>query len=121
MKLNDLLFDDCVLVGFSRNSVRKTLTLTFEAYDSTSSATEPDLYVLECSGVDNDRLQLSSEFSMDLSRPYDFQGEDQRANEIYELYRDPAGYIHVIADMINGSFYCRSYRLLRLVQVEVGA
>lgn len=121
MKLKDLFFNDCIIVGFSRDSARQTLTLTFEAYDTTNPTPEPDTYILECSGVSNDRLQISSEFQTDLNRPYDFQGDDQRANEIYELYRDITGVIHLSADMISGSFHCESYRLLRVVQVEAVA
>ncbi len=121
MKLSDLFFNDCIIVGFSRDSARRTLTLTFEAYDTTNLAPEPDTYILECAGVSNDRLQVSSEFQADLSRPYDFQGDDQRANEIYELHRDTASIIHLSADMISGSIKCESYRLLRVVQVEAVA
>jgi hypothetical protein len=120
MKLKDLVFNDCMIVGFSRDAAHRTLTLTFEAYDNKNSAPEPDLYTLECSGLKDVRLIFSPEFLEDLNRPYDPQGDDQRANEIHELRRDAAGYVHIVADMIQGSFYCQECLLHRIVEVGVG-
>ncbi len=62
MKLKNLVFSDCMIVGFSRDAARLTLTLTFEAYDSNVPASEPDLYTLECSGLKDVQLQFSTEF-----------------------------------------------------------
>jgi hypothetical protein len=121
MKLKDLSFDDCVIVGFSRDAARGTLTLTFEAYVANMPIPERNLYTLECSGVKDVRLQFSPEFPADLNRVYDPEGYDQRANEIHELRWDTSGYVHILADMIQGSFYCQSCRLLRVVEVEVEA
>jgi hypothetical protein len=59
MKLTDLAFQNCVVVGFSRDVARRTLTLTFEAFDANAPAPKPDLYTLECSGVDEVKLQSS--------------------------------------------------------------
>lgn len=118
MRLEDLSFDNCVIVDFSRDTERNNLTLTFEAYKAKGNTTEPELYILECSGVDDDQLNISSEFRMDLDRQYEFDGEDQRANEIYELRRDAAGHVHLLADMISGRFYCQNYRLFRVIEVE---
>lgn len=120
MKLSDLVFNDCMIVGFSRDAAHHTLTLTFEAHDVKNPATEPDLYTLECSGLKDVRLKFSSEFLEDLNRPYDSAGVDQRANEIHELRRDASGYVHIVADMIEGSFYCHDCLLHRVVEVEVG-
>ncbi len=120
MKLTDLIFRDCMVVGFSRDATSDTLALTFEAYDATTSASEPDLYTLESSGIKDVRLRFSSEFLDDLNRPYDSQGDDQRANEIHSLHRDKSGYVHIQADMIQGSFYCQECRLHRVVEVEIG-
>jgi len=120
MKLKDLVFNDCIIVGFSRDAARRALTLTFEAYDTNSAALAPDLYTLECSGLKDVQLHFSPEFLEDLNRPYDSQGDDQRANEIHELRRDAAGYVHIVADMIEGSFYCHECLLHRVVEVEVG-
>jgi hypothetical protein len=120
MKLKDLIFNDCMVVGFSRDATRDALTLTFEAYDANAPASEPELYTLECSGIKDIRLHFSPEFLEDLNRPYDPQGDDQRANEIHELRRDASGYVHILADMIRGSFYCDECRLHRVVEVEVG-
>lgn len=53
MKLQDLTFDDCVVVGFSRDAARQTLTLTFEAFEANPLSATPDLYILECAGVAN--------------------------------------------------------------------
>ena len=58
------------------------------------------------------------ELSHATHRPY---GHDQRANEIHELRRDTSGYVHLMADMIQGSFYCLSCSLLRVVEFEVEA
>jgi hypothetical protein len=121
MTLNDLVFKDCLIVGFSRDAASQSLALTFEAYDGNSAANEPDLYVLECTGVNEVRLQFTPEFSSDLNRPYSPHGEDQRANEIHELRRDAAGYIHLLADMAQGSFHCKKFRLLRVVAAEAEA
>jgi hypothetical protein len=121
MTLNDLIFNDCLLVGFSRDATSQSLALTFEAYDGNDASTEPDLYILECSGVDEVKLQFSPEFPSDLNRPYSHRGEDQRANEIHELRRDPSGHIHLLADMVQGSFYCKKFRLLRVVAAEAEA
>lgn len=120
MKLKDLVFSDCMIVGFSRDAARHTLTLTFEAYDSNVPASEPDLYTLECSGLTDVQLQFSPEFLEDLNRPYDPRKDDQRANEIHALRRDASGYVHILADMIQGSFYCQECRLHRVVEVEIG-
>jgi len=120
MKLKDLVFNDCMIVGFSRDAAHRTLTLTFEAYDANNPAPEPDLYTLECLGLKDVRLKFSPEFLDDLNRPYDSQGDDQRANEIHELRRDAAGHVHIVADMIQGSFYCHECLLHRVVKVEIG-
>jgi hypothetical protein len=120
MKLTDLFFNDCMIVGFSRDAAQHTLTVTFEAYDTNSKTLVPALYTLECSGLKDTRLHFSPEFLEDLNRPYDPQGNDQRANEIHELRRDSSGYVHIQADMIRGSFYCDECRLHRVVEVEVG-
>jgi hypothetical protein len=66
------------------------------------------------------RLKFSPEFLEDLNRPYSSQGDDQRANEIHELRRDAAGYVHIVADMIQGSFFCHECLLHRIVEVEIG-
>ncbi|MCG3155297.1 MAG: hypothetical protein DKINENOH_01903 [bacterium] len=121
MKLKGLAFDDCVIVGFSRDAARGTLTLTFEAYVVDAPIPQRDLYTLECSGVKEVRLQFSPEFPADLNRSYDPQGYDQRANEIHELRWDNLGYLHIVADMIQGSFHCQSCRLLRVVEIEAEA
>jgi hypothetical protein len=121
MKLKDLVFDDCMIVGFSRDAARGTLTLTFEAYLANTPIPQRDLYTLECSGVKDIRLQFSPEFPTDLNRPYDPEGHDQRANEIHALRWDTSGYMRITADMIQGSFYCQSCRLLRVVELEVEA
>ena len=121
MKLKDLAFADCVIVGFSRDAARGTLTLTFEAYVANTPIPERGLYTLECVGVKDVRLHFTPEFSTDLNRPYDPDSHDQRANEIHELRWDNSGYVHLVADMIQGSFYCQSCRLLRVVEVEVEA
>lgn len=120
MKLKDLLFQDCMVVGFSRDAARQTLTLAFEAYEANHPAAEPNLYTLECAGLKDVQLHYSPEFLEDLNRPYDPFGDDQRANEIHELRRDKSGYVHILADMIQGSFYCHECRLHRVVDVEVG-
>lgn len=120
MKLKDLVFNDCMIVGFSRDAAHRTLTLTFEAYDANMPSSEPDLYTLECSDLKDIHLDFSPEFLEDLNRPYDPQGNDQRANEIHELRRDASGYVHILADMISGSFYCDECRLHRVVEVGVG-
>jgi len=44
MKLKDLAFNDCVIVGFSRDAARGTLTLTFEAYAANAPIPERGLY-----------------------------------------------------------------------------
>jgi len=121
MTLNDLIFKDCLIVGFSRDAASQSLALMFEAYDGNGAATEPDLYVLECAGVNEVRLQFFPEFPADLNRPYSSRGDDQRANEIHELRRDASGYIHLLADMVQGSFYCKKFRLLRVVAAEAEA
>lgn len=120
MKLIDLVFRDCMVVGFSRDAVHRALTLTFEAHDAKNPMPEPDLYTLECSGLKDIRLNFSSEFLEDLNRPYDSQGDDQRANEIHELRRDATGHVHIVADMVQGSFYCQECLLHRVVEVGVG-
>jgi hypothetical protein len=120
MKLRDLVFNDCMIVGFSRDAARRTLALTFEAYNANNPAPEPGHYTLECSGLKDVRLHFSPEFLDDLNRSYDPQGNDQRANEIHELRRDSSGYVHIQADMIQGSFYCDECRLHRVVEVEIG-
>jgi hypothetical protein len=116
MKLNDLVFDDCVIVGFSRDAARQTLMLTFDAYDSTTTTQQPDLYILECSSVSDVQLRFTQEFPADLNRPDAPGGNDQRANEIYELRRDASGTIHVRADMLEGSFHCQEFRFLRVIE-----
>jgi len=120
MKLEDLVFNDCMIVGFSQDAAHRTLTLTFEACDANNPAPEPDLYTLECSGLKEVRLKFLPEFLEDLNRPYDSQGVDQRANEIHELRRDAAGQVHIVADMIHGSFHCQECLLHRVVEVEIG-
>ena len=120
MGFEGLVFRDCMVVGLSRDATRDTLTLTFESYDANIPASEPDLYALECSGLKDVKLQFSSESLDDLNRPYDPQGDDQRANEIHTLYRDKSGNVHIQADMIQGSFYCQECRLHRVVDGEVG-
>jgi hypothetical protein len=120
MKLRDLAFNDCMIVGFSRDAARHMLTVTFEAYDTNSMTLVPALYTLKCSGLKYVRLNFSPEFLDDLNRPYDPHGDDQRANEIHSLHRDKSGYVHIQADMIQGSFYCQECRLHRVVEVEIG-
>lgn len=120
MKLEDLVFDDCVIVGYSRDAARGTLTLTFEAFDAKAPLPERNLYSLECSGVREVRLEFAPEFPADLNRAYDFDGNDQRANEIHALSRDPSGRVHVSADMMRGSFHCQTRQLLRVMEIEVG-
>jgi hypothetical protein len=120
MKLTDLVFSDCMIVGFSRDAAQQKLTLTFEAHDANGAASEPDLYTLECSGLKDVRLKFSPEFLEDLNRPYDSEGVDQRANEIHALHRDASGYVHIVADMMEGSFYCHGCLLHSVVEVEVG-
>lgn len=121
MTLSDLVFNDCMIVGYSRDAASQNLTLTFEAYDADHLQNGPALHVLECSGVDDVRLQFSAEFASDLNRPYRVNGDDQRANEIHELQRDSSGRIHLMADMVQGSFYCKKFRLLRVVAAEAEA
>jgi hypothetical protein len=116
MKLQDLTFDDCVVVGFSRDAAHRTLTLTFEAYETNAGSTTPDLYILECAGVRDVRFRYAPEFPEDLNRPYSPGGDDQRANEIHSLHRDEKGYLHLHADMVEGSFYCAEFRLLRVIE-----
>lgn len=118
MKLQDLAFDDCFVVGFSRDAARGSLTLTFEGYIAPAPVPEREIYILECAGVKDVQLQFSPEFPADLNRSYDPDGHDQRANEIHELRRDASGNVHLVADMIRGSFNCRECRLLRVVEVE---
>jgi hypothetical protein len=67
-KLTDLAFDDCVIVGFSRDAARGILTLTFEAYMANAPIPERNFYTLECSGLKDVRLQFSPEFPADLNR-----------------------------------------------------
>lgn len=121
MTLNDLAFNDCLLVGFSRDATNQSLAVTFEGYDGKSPASEPDLYILECSGVSEAKLQFAPEFLSDLNRPYSRLGEDQRANEIHELRRDSSGHIYLLADMVQGSFHCKKFRLLRVVAADAEA
>jgi hypothetical protein len=121
MKLEDLSFDNCVIVDFSRDATRNNLTLTFESYEAKSTESKPALYILECSGVKNDEFRFSPEFRTDLDRHYDLNAEDQRANEIHELRRDASGYMYLSADMISGRFYCQKYRLFRVVEVGASA
>lgn len=119
MKLNDLIFEDCIIVGFSRDAARQSLALTFEARSQAGSMHAPELYILECSEVSDVQLRFNGEFPEDLNRPYDTSGQDQRANEIHELRREANGYMHVRADMLHGKFYCKKYRLLRIVDALV--
>ncbi len=121
MKLKELAFNDCVIVGFRHDAARGTLTLTFEAYAADAPIPERNLYTLESSGVKDVRLRFSAEFPADLNRPYDPDGHDQRANEIHELRWDNSGYVHLAADMIQGSFYCQSCRRRRVVELEAEA
>ncbi|MDL1893668.1 hypothetical protein FBQ87_12400 [Sphingobacteriales bacterium CHB3] len=122
MTLNDLIFENCVIVGFSRDAARESLTLTFEAHDAKAPTDTPDLYILECTNISDVQLRFGPEFPADLNRPYTPGGKDQRANEIYELRRDATGAIHIRADMIEGSFRCPEFRLLRVVEeVEANA
>lgn len=97
------------------------MILTFEAYEAEHLENGPTLHVLECAGVDDVQLRFSSEFAADLNRCYSPNGNDQRANEIHELRRDDSGYIHLIADMVQGRFYCKKFRLLRVVAAETEA
>jgi len=57
---------------------------------------------------DNEYFHFTPEFPTDLNRPYDPDSHDQRTNEIHELRWDNSGYVHLVADMIQGSFYCQS-------------
>lgn len=121
MQLQDLVFNDCMIVGYSRDAAARSLTLTFEAYGREHEENGPALHVLECSGVDDVRLHFSPEFATDLNRSYQTNGNDQCANEIYELRREASGYIHLVADMVRGSFYCKKFRLLRVIAAEAEA
>jgi hypothetical protein len=116
MTIQDLSFDDCIVVGFSRDAARQTLTLTFEGFEANGRSTTPDLYILECAGVSDLRLRYAPEFPEDLNRPYSPRGDDQRANEIHSLRRDAKGYLHLHADMVEGSFHCAEFRLLRVIE-----
>lgn len=121
MNLGDLVFNDCMIVGYSRDAASQNLTLTFEAYGKHDFENGPALHVLECSGVNDVRLQFSAEFASDLNSSYHPNGDDQRANEIHELRRDASGYIHLAADMVQGSFYCKKIRLLRVIAAAAEA
>jgi len=121
MKLGDLVLTDCIIVGFSRDAARNSLALTFEAYDSKDAAAGRGLFTLECSGISDVKLEYDPEFLIDLNRPYDPKGQDQRANEIHDIRRDATGRVHLKADMLRGIFRCKECRLLRVMQVEVEA
>ena len=108
-------------MGFSRDAARNSLALTFEAYDSRDTAAGRGLFTLECSGLSDVKLNCDPEFLIDLNRPYDPKGHDQRADEIHEIRRDPTGTVHLKADMLRGTFRCKECRLLRVMQVEVEA
>jgi hypothetical protein len=85
--IEEYSFVDCLLIDFGMNKSISTLFITFEAYFplSIDGKRKKGLLKIIFDGINNVSVLKKEELEYDISLPYDKEGNDARANEIYSV------------------------------------
>jgi len=80
-------FVDCLLVGFTVDNTLSTLEVITESYypSSTDKLRTKGLIKIVCRQILFLNLEKKPEFEFDLQLPYNANGNDVKANEIYSI------------------------------------
>ncbi|HEU0227166.1 MAG TPA: hypothetical protein VFQ86_05480 [Arachidicoccus soli] len=80
-------FVDCLLIGFSVDKTLSTLVLIIEAYypNLDNHARNKGLLKVIFNNIKQINIEKKNDFDFDISLPYDKNGSDMKANEIYSI------------------------------------
>jgi hypothetical protein len=112
--LEGFVFVDCLLREFNFSSEAKELTVVLEAYGPSGSNKTKGLLRVACIGLTHVEIRASAEFWIDILKPYDSDGADQRANEIIEILdsqdENHSRELRLSADMLKAVVNCEDIK-----------
>lgn len=83
--INDYAFTDCLLIDFGVDKLLSKLYVLVEAFYKlkTDGTRKKGLLKIEFSILNNIQINKTDEFEFDINLPYDKDGNDVKANELY--------------------------------------
>ncbi len=83
-------FVDCLVIDFAIDRLISSLQVIVEAYypDLANAIRKKGLIKITCNEISNLNLQKNVEFDFDILIPYDRNGNDTKANEVYTIQCD---------------------------------
>lgn len=91
-KLVDYAFVDCLFVDYAMDRLSSVLSIVVEAFypQREGGQRKKGLLRITFSGIEFLQLTKNAEFDLDIQLPYNSDGDDVRANEIYSIIVEEA-------------------------------
>jgi hypothetical protein len=118
--LSGYIFVDCLLVDFVADKLLSCIKVITEAYYPTivDGLRVKGLIEVKFNGIRQLNVVKNNEFEFDIQLPYDPDGDDVRANEVYSLEVQAAGgdfNAKMRSDFLTFELICKSYNICEVV------
>lgn len=113
-------FVDCLLIDFSVNKTCSRLEIVSEAYfpfKELSDRREKGRIKIIVSGISYIEMKIKEEFVLDILSPYSQEGDDTRANEVYDMKNeknDTAWDFSLKTDFLDMKLGCKKLSIQEL-------
>lgn len=105
--INDYAFTDCLLIDFGVDKILSKLYVLVEAFYKLKAdgTRQKGLLKIEFSSLNNIQISKTDEFEFDINQPYEKDGNDVKANELYLIEisekEDNRKTVKLNSDMLN--------------------
>ena len=119
-KINEYEFVDCIMVDFNVDKLLSTLSIIAESYYPLILDGTRKKGLLQVAFKDIYQLHVTKneEFNYDILLPYDYDGNDVKANEIYSMeisnLQNGICKASIKSDMLNIELECKNYDIVEL-------